>query len=241
MELKELYGFLYASEIKRKVIETNASELELATLMLQFTEDDLFQSINEIHDDSDDEKVLTYVLNLLFVQSVKSFKSSLILNMNGYFTTSIVVMRNLLESVFNIKYILEDARECYKRAKDYLDIESKWTKESVKTRAYWSLDSTLYNVYRHASDYTHSNLLATSQNITENGELSSAPTDEKISDSITLSNSIYYYLLEYVCGVYGVNFNKIENIEKTHAFKHRLKTYKMFNFARAVKPTVSDD
>lgn len=231
LDIKELSKYLSISNINRAIIEQNKEDLALSLKLLNFTENNMFTKINSTPEYSEEDELINTVIILLFVQGIKSYKSSLLLCLNGYYTTSIIVARNLIETIFNIMYIFESPEESTNRANDYLNNVSKWTDETIKNRAYLSYNSTLYNLYRLTSDYTHSNFIATSQNFDKDNVLSPFPSAQKINEAIVLINSIYYYLIEFLCQYYWVDFKEIEKTKKTKAFNKRYKTYKMFNFS----------
>ena len=54
-----------------------------------------------------------------------------------------IILRNILETTFNIKFILEKQSEKLKRANSYLDNSTNrnWSNETLTNKAYKSLDS----------------------------------------------------------------------------------------------------
>ena len=230
--INNLNNILVDESVKNKIILHNEKELELSFQLLNFTENFMFSQINNISAQTPDDDVINASVLLLFIQGVKSCKSSLLLCIEGYYTNSIIIARNIIETIFNIMYLFESPEQSIERANNYLCNNNKWADESIRNKAYLTYNSSLYNTYRMTSEYTHSNIASTSKNYDEKNSLSASPSDLNIEDSITLINSVYYYLIEFLCKLYKIDFTCMDNIKKSKAFKQRYKTFKMFNFSK---------
>lgn len=231
-EIKDLQNILRDESVKNKIMLQNKDELGLSYKLLNFTENFMFSQINNVSTQTPEDDILNTSVLLLFIQGVKSYKSSLLLCTEGYYTNSVIIARNIIETIFNIMYLYESPEQSTERANNYLCNNSKWADESIRNKAYLTYNSALYNIYRMTSEYTHSNIVSTSQNYNEKNSLSASPSDLNIEDSITLINSVYYYLIEFLCKLYKIDFACMESIKKSKAFKHRYKSFKMFNFSK---------
>ena len=174
-------------------------------------------SLNDIMSTNASDSVKNRVdqaIFILFAQSIKSYKSALILLMHGYFTNATMVLRNILEITFNIKYIVEDETNSFKRADNYLTAKNNWSGETAKLKAFKVLDRYLYNVYGVICNYVHGNFMGTAQNLNENKQISIYPSTEKIKDSLNTLNAMYVYLIEFICHYYRLEEEKVNSFQQ---------------------------
>ena len=214
--IKELDNLLYDSEVYQEILDENKSRLKLTLEIQTYVESELLLSLNEIMStvtDKDGNRVNQAVF-ILLAQGVKSYKAGIIMSMQGYFTNSTMILRNLLEIIFNIKYILEDETKRFKRADNYLTAKSNWSGESAKLRAYSVLDRYLYNVYGIVCNYVHANYMGTAQNLGDKKQISISPSKEKIKDSLNTLNAMYVYLIEFICVYYKLDTEKVKKFEQ---------------------------
>lgn len=234
LDFNELKKFIMDGDINKNIRNDNSREFETSVELLKFTEDKMFLKLNDIKNNNEQQKVINKVLLLLFIQGVKSYKSCLLLCMSGYYTNAMMVLRNVIETIFNIKYILDDPAEIFTRANHYLNDLNAWTKDTIRNKAYVSSNSTLYSLYGVTSDFMHSNYVGTSQNCNKEGYLIAYPTGTGIKKAVPLANAVYYYLIVFMSEHYGINFSQIEEVQKTSEFKEHYKAFKMFNFSRRI-------
>lgn len=230
--MQELKHMLLDSSVNKSISNDNLKEFSMSLELLIFTENKMYQSLNEVRNNTKEQVLINKVLFVLFVQGVKSYKSCLLLCMTGYYTNALMILRNIIESIFNIKYILDEPEYIYERANNYLNNVREWTKDTIKSKAYVSKNSTLYGIYSDVSNYTHSNYIGTSQNISKEGYLNSYPSGIGIKKAIPLANAVYYYLLIFLCKHYNINYMLIETLPKSELFKRHLKEFKLYNFSK---------
>ena len=139
-EIKDLKNFLKINEINKKISIECQDELRTSVNLLYLTEEQIINQINELNCRNDEFKVIQKVILLLFVQTVKSFKGSLVLSLNGYYTNSIMIARNIIENIFNVAYLFENSKDSYAKAVKYLKNDSRWANENIKNRAYFSFN-----------------------------------------------------------------------------------------------------
>lgn len=214
--IQELDNLLYDSEVYQEILEENKSRLKLTLEIQTYVESELLLSLNEIMStltDKDGNRVNQAVF-ILLAQGVKSYKAGIIMSMQGYFTNATMILRNLLEIIFNIKYILEDETKRFKRADNYLTAKYNWSGESAKLRAYGVLDRYLYEVYRIVCNYVHANYMGTAQNLDDEKRITISPSKEKIKDSLNTLNAMYVYLIEFICEYYRLDTEKVKKFKQ---------------------------
>lgn len=213
--IENLYEFLIDKEVNYNINKLCEQELSMSINLQKFTESELLLAMNNIKNKDQDENRTNQAIFILFAQAIKSFKSCLILATNGFFSNTLIDCRNIVEIIFNIKYIVEEPSQKLKRANDYLSKKDYWTDDSIKHRAFLSLDKPLYQVYKILCNYSHANYMGAAQNY--NGEtISIGPSTNKIKSAIEIVNSTYYYLLKFICQYYSIcenTFNKIHTPE----------------------------
>jgi hypothetical protein len=208
-----LFNYLYRDEVKNEILLDNKELLELSTELLAYVEDEFLALLNRVSLENSDDNRVNQAIFILFAQAVKSVKSSLVLCMEGYLTNSVMCIRNCLEIIFNIKYIVGEKDKSLNRAEKYLTKPTYWTNDTVKERAYKELDRPLYEIYKIFSNYTHSNLMGAGQNILNDHSISTLPSTEKSSQLINVINSLFYSLIKYVSDYYNIENQKFNSIE----------------------------
>lgn len=219
-----LFNYLYWDNVREKNLNENKALLEQSKDLLAYVEDDLLALLNGVSIDNNENRVNQAVI-ILFAQAVKSVKSSLILCVEGYLTNSVMCIRNCLETIFNIKYIVGERSKRLSRAEKYLTKPAYWTNESIKERAYMELDRPLYEIYKVFSNYTHSNFMGTGQNIVDDGTVSTLPSSEKCSYMINMINSIFYSLIKFVNDYYKIENQKFNSIKLSESSIQILETF----------------
>ena len=214
--IKELDNLLFDNDVYQKILEDNKARLKITLEIQTYVESKLLLSLNEIMSNVTDKIVnrMNQAIFILFAQGVKSYKAGIIMSMQGYFTNATMILRNLLEITFNIKYIAEDETKRFERANNYLTAKDNWSGETAKLRAYSVLDQYLYKVYGIVCNYVHANYMGTGQNLEDNKQISISPSTEKIKDSLNALNSMYVYLIEFVCEYYKLDTEMIKKFEQ---------------------------
>lgn len=217
-------GYLFDNEVYDNIIEKCELELTLSSDLECFVETELLLSMNEIMLQHNIENRINQAIFILFAQAIKTFKSCLILAINGYFTNTFINCRNIVEILFSIKYITEDPTSRLKRAEDYLTKKNYWADDNIRDRAYLALDKPLYQIYQILCNYSHANYMGTAQNY-DGKTMSISPSEEKIKPCIEVVNSIYYYLLKYICMYYGICQDTFNTIQTPENFNEIIKFY----------------
>lgn len=228
---EEINKYLQDIKVSDNIIKNNQNELNLSKNMFKFTQT-IFKYISKIKNKDEKEATLNKVLLLLFTQGYKSYKGCLSQSLYGYYTNTIILMRNVIEIIFNIKYILDEQDEIYNKVNIYMNDIKQWTNETIRKKAYIASNSTLYSLYGLSSDFIHANYLATSQNINKDGVLLLASSNIGIKKVLNLINAVYYFLLEYMSIHYDITFTCMDEIKKNDEFSKYYKTFYMYNFQR---------
>lgn len=232
IDYDEINKCIQNKKILDNIIKNNQNELNLAKNMIIFTEKTIFKKFSSLKNKNEKESVINKVLLLLFTQGYKSYKGTLSLALDGYYTNTIILMRNIIETIFNIKYILDEEDEAYNRANVYMNDLKEWSNETIRKKAYIASNSTLYSLYSLSSDFTHSNYIATSQNCNKDGILILSSSETGIKKAFNLINSVYYFLLEFICIHYDIPFTSMDDIDKNDEFSKYYKTFYMYNFQK---------
>jgi hypothetical protein len=229
IDIERLNNFLYDDEVKEKILNDNSEQLNLFMMIQTFVEETLLVELNNIKSPNLEEGRVNQAVFILFSQAVKSYKTAIILCTEGYFGNAIMLIRNILEVIFNTKYILEKPIERFKRADRYLISPSgNWTSDNVKNKAFKSLDSFLYlKVYSIFCNYVHANYMGTAQNLSDDSpsSISVKPSDKKIEATLNFANVIYYYLILFICKTYGIEKSTLDNFEKPVVFTELLSSF----------------
>ena len=214
--VKELDNLLYDNDVYQKILEENKARLKITLEIQTYVERELLLSLNDIMSTGTNkiENRMNQAIFILFAQGVKSYKAGIIMSMQGYFTNSTMILRNLLEITFNIKYIAEDETKKFKRANNYLTAKANWSGESAMLRAYSVLDRYLYQVYGLVCNYIHANYMGTGQNLDDNKQISISPSTKKIKYSLNALNAMYVYLIEFICEYYKLDTEKIKEFKQ---------------------------
>jgi hypothetical protein len=218
----EIVSFLIDEDTVNTINNENQKELIISEELQSYVEGYLLIELNKLADFQSKSNEVNQALFILFAQGIKSYKTSLLLTLNGYYSNAIILARNLIEIIFNIKFILNNPNTSNKIARQYLENPKKWTNKNISERAYETLDKPLYELYKLFSNYTHSNYLGTSQNFSTDNTLSIYPTDKKSKETINCINSLYYHQIQIISGHYGL---EIAEIEMTDEFKKMMDFY----------------
>lgn len=230
--ISDIKSFLINKQANKEIFTSSEIEIKTALEFLNFTEKVVLNKINEYSIEDVKKMKIKEALVYLLVQGIRSYKSGLLLLLNGYYTNGLMIVRNLMDVIFNINYILEDEKESYNRAFTYMDSLSKWTNETIRNIAYISCNSALYKRYMYLSDYVHANFLGVSANVNEKGNLTIYPTKEKINDGLAFINAVYYYLLEIICKYFNIDLNKREKTIKSKIFMDYFDEFHKYNFSK---------
>ncbi|MBZ9621407.1 DUF5677 domain-containing protein [Clostridium sp. FP2] len=222
--IEDLNDFILDKEVYKNVIEKSENELGVSLSLQTFVELELLIKMNEISNAETDEHRVNQAINILFAQAIKSFKSCIILATNGYFPNALINLRNIVEIIFNVKYIVEESNKKLKRANDYLSVEGYWTVDSIKARSCLTLDKPLYKVYTILCGYSHSNYMGTGQNF-DGKNISINPSEKKAKPTIEFINSIYYYLIKFICGYFNIKSEYFDNIQFQDNFDKIIEMY----------------
>ena len=213
----------------RDEINSECSEIfEFGDSLESIIEESILPQINikksGVKDDND-KWSLDYTITLLLGQAIKTYKSSILLIKEGYSTNALVNLRNLVEIIFNLDYILESKKNIYKRAKKYLSNKKNWSNKKVWERAELSLNKGLYKAYQILCEYSHANYIATCRN-DFNGQISIGPSDNLAVSTAIFVNSVYYYFLYSICEYYDLDINYLEEIIKPSELETLLKRFR---------------
>lgn len=230
LNIEKLNSLIYDEKVREKILNDNMEQLDIFVKTQTFVEDELLIKLNDIKTLSPEEGRINQAIFILLSQAIKSDKTAICLCIDGYFGNAVIILRNILETIFNIKFILEKQSEKLKRANSYLDnsTNNNWSNESLRNKAYKSLDSFLYdNVYRIFCNYVHSNYIGTGQNLSEGSSFSISinPSDKKISNTLNFINTIYYYLIQFIANVYEIDDTPLDHMGKPEAFLQLLNSY----------------
>lgn len=122
-----------------KIVKENQDEFKNALRLIEFIESSLLPDLNNLNPSADDRRI-SQAIFVLYAQAVQSYKTGVLLSLTGYFSNAVMILRNHLEVLFNIKYILSDKTKQLSRSENYLTKPQKWTDSQVKERAYSGLD-----------------------------------------------------------------------------------------------------
>lgn len=216
--------FLIDKNICRVINKQCKAKLVFSVELEDFVENELLVAMNDLEQINLDENRINQAVFILFAQAVKSFKSCLLLATNGYYTNTLIDSRSIIEIIFNIKYILEEASKKTVRANAYLTKKDYWTDATVKDRAFLSLDKPLHSVYKIICNYSHANYMGAGQN-NEGNFISIYPSEEKIINALELVNSLYYYLIKFIVNYYNICVDSFIKIEIPHNLSELIDLY----------------
>jgi len=216
--LEELNSFLIDTDVTNNIVNSSELELSMSLQLETLVEQELLLEMNKINALNSDENRVNQSVFILFAQAIKSFKACIILAINGYFTNVLINCRNIVEIIFNIKYIVEDPSQKLKKANDYLSKKDYWTDDTIKHRAFMALDKPLYeNVYNILCNYSHSNYMGTAQNY--NGKnISINPNTDKVRNAIEFTNSLYFYLIQFIYDYFSIKSKTLSSIHMSDNF-----------------------
>lgn len=222
--IDKLYGYLADSDVSDNISTQCDSDFAMSIELQNFVETELLLSMNNIKAPNQDENRVNQAIFIQFAQAIKTFKSCLLLSTYGYYSNILINCRNIVEIIFNIKYILEDTAQKIKRADDYITKEDYWADDSVRARAFLALDKPLYKVYQLLCNYSHANYMGAAQNY-DGKFISINPSEEKVKPAIEFVNSVYYYLIKFICEYYKICSESFNKIDIPEHFEDIINTY----------------
>lgn len=213
--IKGLNKLLYRKDLKNKISKSNNRYLEFSYNLQSVVEGDLLVEINKLLEASrtEEEERFLVCISLFLAQAIKTYKSCIILLKEGYYQNALINLRNMVEILFNINYIVQDDQNKYKLSTSYLSNNSYWAGKELWQKANLALEKPMYEIYKFLCNYTHANYSATYSNLSVKG-LSCNPENNRIGGTLELVNSVYYYLVEDIYNILGIDKSYIEYIEK---------------------------
>ncbi|WP_300382082.1 DUF5677 domain-containing protein [Clostridium sp.] len=206
------------------IIEEKCKEqFEFYNELEKYVERELLLEINNLKKktQTEEEEKLEWAISLLISQGIKTYKSSIILIKSGYASNALIVLRSLIEVIFNIDYIFENSKFRYKRANNYLNNKMN---DKVWKRAELSLNKSLYEIYKELSNFTHINFKMTCRN--SNGSfISIKESEDMVKSAVEVGNGIYYYFVYIICEIYNINKKNLNSIRIPDKIKDAVDAY----------------
>lgn len=201
--------------MKNKISKSNNKHLKFSYSLQSVVEGDLLIKINKLVETSrtEEEEKFLVCISLFLAQAIKTYKSCIILLKEGYYQNALINLRNMVEILFNINYIVQDDQNKYNLSTSYLSNKRYWTDKELWQKANLALEKPMYEIYKILCNYTHANYSATYSNLSAK-RLSCDPENNRIRETLELVNSVYYYLVENIYGILDVDRTYIEYIEK---------------------------
>lgn len=194
---------------------------------MRFTESEFLRKIKELSFEDKEKEQLKNVVLALVIYAYKSYKSSLVVLKSGYYTNGLISCRTIIECVFVFNHLISEPEKVY----DYVYKKNKWTDESIKSMAFLSANSSLYQKYRELSNYSHANYNAVLDNLNTKGQLSIYPNEYKLDDGLALNNAVYHYLINKVSEHYKLSLDELKNVDKTKKFVEYRDDFAKHNFS----------
>lgn len=218
--------FTLDDNVQKEIIHLNPDEIRFCIELHELVRLSMVPEINEIN--TKEEEVVRAIF-LQFSQAILSFKSTLLLSTYGYYTNSMINLRSLLETFFNVRYIvLADSKsERKKRAKEYIKYgrprNDKGDPLSVSDKVKSSpflIDQVYYNAfYSSLSQYTHANYVGVSQQSELDG-IRTSPSSHKIDLVLGILSGVFHDLIEFMSTSLSLTetLNKLSTLEKPEHF-----------------------
>lgn len=212
------------NELIRKIDYECREQFQFEEEIRNVVQNDIVNKMNEyINSVKTDEKqlLITKAITFLSCQGIRNYNSSMLLIRYGYATNALVNLRQMVEIILEIDYILENKNETYSRALKYFtegNKISKWKKSQS------SFNTRLYKAYEVLCDHSHANSNALCKNNIEN-MISINPNDVLVKETSLFVNSIFYYLLESILKYYKINKEIIDNINVPQNIKDEVSNY----------------
>ncbi|MGN9163473.1 hypothetical protein [Clostridium sulfidigenes] len=188
-------------------------------------DNDIVPKINEyLHGVKNDKKqlLINKAITFLTCQEIRNYNSSMLLIRNGYATNALVNLRQMVEIILEINFILGDTNKTYERALNYFKDGNKVGKYK---KSIYSFNTRLYKAYEVLCNHSHANSNALYKN--KNGNIISiGPNDILVKETSILVNSIFYYSLETILKFYNINDTVIEKINVPENVKDEIINYK---------------
>lgn len=151
---------------------------------------------------------------ILFVsESFSLYKSSTLMSLEGYFVSSIISTRSLIECIINCKYVIND--ETNRRIKAFQNKPFKWTNTNISHRANSIGERNLYkSLYRLSSNYTHLNYVSLAQKIDGNNVVRSSPfyRQDGVKKTLNINSAIMINFLKYINDKFALGMNVLNEI-----------------------------
>lgn len=218
--LSALDGMLYSNKVIDEIKVNYFKEIQMCIMLQQLVDEYLLTDLNEIFEEcSDDEdRLLVDTILLLMGQAIMTFKSSVLLAVNGYYTNSMMNIRTLYEVIFNIRFILfeDDPAVRTMRVRDYIQNVT----QKVKKKTVTNTDKALYDTfYGTLSEFIHVRYSCTMQNF-DGEKIITNPSANKIDLALVQAFSTFHHLVEYVGVRFGLTRFLIlmDSIPKTDGF-----------------------
>lgn len=179
-------------EDQKEIIDN--SEIELSYKIMKFLEEVYILEIGKV--DEFDIRIKNAIIAITN-QIILSYKSCVLLCINGYYISALTVLRTIAELLITLEDIMIDETCSIKKANNFRQGKKNG---SISEKAKQSFNSPLYSIYKILCEFSHGNMKAINQNTKEN-IFFSYPTSEtesfeKITNVLSLSNALIIYLLD---------------------------------------------
>lgn len=218
-----------------KIYNECKEQFEFEEKIRSIVQNDVVNKMNEFikSDKSDKNKFIDKAITHLACQGIRNYDSSMLLVHHGYSTNALTNLRQMVEIILEIEYILEDENKAYNRANKYLNL--KGNKLSKPEKSLYSFNTQLYSLYEILCEYSHANISALNQNEKDN-LISIKANDVLVKKASVIVNSTFCYLLESIFRYYKIDKKIIEDINMPEDVSFILKGY---NFERDILYRVS--
>lgn len=211
-------------ELIKKINMICREQFEFAEKINSVIQNDIVNKMNEyISLVKTDERqlLITKAITSLSCQKIRNYNSSILLIRHGYATNALVNLRQMIEIILEINYILGNKNESYNRALKYFGDGNKISKYKKSKH---SFNERLYKAYEVLCDHSHSNSNALCKNNIGN-IISINPNDVLVEEAAIFVNSIFYYSLEGILKYYKINKEIIDNIKVPKSINDEIKKY----------------
>ncbi len=214
--------------VNEEIINSNSHETQFLIDLYELVRISLIAEINEFSKYHEDSEVI-YAVQLQFSQVILTFKSTLLLSSYGYYTNSMINLRSLFETFFNIRYILlgESKKERNRRSKEFTQNKRPRKADGSLLSIYdkvlaspYLLDQAYYNAfYSSLSQYTHANYIGVAQQGDIDG-IRTFPSSNKIDLVLSILSGVFYDLIEFLSKHldFKNTFNELSKINKPEKF-----------------------
>lgn len=213
------------NELIKKINNDCKEQFQFEDDITVLIEKDIIPKINEyLHTVRNDEKQLLIdkAITFLTSQVIRNYKSSMLLIRNGYATNALVNLRQMVEMILEISFILGNEGKRYERAFNYFEDGNKVGKYK---KSKYSFNTRLYKAYEVLCDHSHANSKALYKNKIGN-IISVRPNDILVKETSIFVNSIFFYSLETIFNFYNINNTVLEKIKIPKNVEDEIKNYK---------------